>query len=86
MEYLGGTYISQIKAKDEHSAMRKWIKKLNVQEIKDFSISDKQKIIKNNFEDEEAILIKGITSTWHFLITTKKGIGFINFVMTKKKQ
>ena len=58
MEYLGGTYISQVK--------------------------DKQKIIKNDFEDEEAVLIKGIKNTWHFSIRTKKGIGFVNFVMTKK--
>ncbi len=84
MEYLGGTYISQVKAQDEYNAMRQWISNLNVHEIKGLTIRDKQKIIKNDFEDEEAVLIKGIKNTWHFSIRTKKGIGFVNFVMTKK--
>jgi len=74
MEYLGGTYISQVKAQDEYNAMRQWISNLNVHEIKGLTIRDKQKIIKNDFEDEEAVfcklcndkkeLVKPIPSSW----------------------
>ena len=34
------------------------------------------------FEDENPILLKGLTNIWHFLISTNKGVGYVNFVKT----
>jgi hypothetical protein len=83
MEYLGGTYISQVNANDGSIAMRIWINNLLVPEIEGFTEKDKQRIIENDFVDEEAILIDGLKNTWHFLVKTKKGVGHVNFVKTK---
>lgn len=83
MDYLGGTYISQVKAKNTTIAMHEWIANLSVKEIKGFTEKDKKIIIETDLEDEKPILIDGIKNTWHFLVTTKKGIGYINFIKTK---
>ena len=84
MEYLGGTYISQVKADSNTNAMRTWIKNLLIQEIEGFTEKDLKKLIEYDFCDEEPVLLNELKNTWHFLITTKKGIGFINFVKTKE--
>jgi hypothetical protein len=83
MDYLGGTYISQIEANDIKNAMHKWIKDLLVEEIEGFTENDRRRIIEDNFIDEEPTLLNGLSNTWHFLVLTKKGTGFVNFVKTK---
>lgn len=83
MDYIGGTYISQIKAPNELEAMRLWIRNLEIKEIEGFSIKDKNKLIETDIDGESPTLIKGLENVWHFLINTKKGFGYINFVKTK---
>jgi hypothetical protein len=84
LDYLGGTYISQIESNDEISAMNVWIDQLDVDLIQGFSNKDKNKIIENKFDDELPTLLNGLVNTWHFLIKTKKGNGYVNFVKTSK--
>jgi hypothetical protein len=84
MEYLEGTYISQVNANNIRKAMTLWIQNLETEEIKGFSNSDKQKLINDNFSDEAPVLIRGMKNVWHFLIITKKGTGFVNCVKTRK--
>ena len=83
MEYLGGTYISQVKAKDKEKARAIWIRKLEVKEIKSFTIRDQKNIIKENFSDNDLVLIKGTKSVWCFTVITKKGYGHVNLIKTK---
>jgi hypothetical protein len=82
MEYLEGTYISQVNANNIGKAMMPWIQNLKTEEIKGFSSSDKKKLINDNFSDEVPVLIRGMKNVWHFLIITKKGTGFVNCVKT----
>ena len=85
MEYLGGTYISQVKAKDEFNAMQIWLKALKVKEIKGFTKYQYQKLLKEDFEDEKPILIEGCKNVWCFglRISNKENTALINFIKTK---
>ena len=85
LDYLGGTYISQVVSDDEYNARDLWIEKLETNEIQYFTEKDKQNIILSKFNDEHPILLKGLTNTWNFLISTKKGVGHVNFVKTCAK-
>jgi hypothetical protein len=83
MDYLGGTYISQVKAADEVRARDIWIKKLKVKEIKSFTNQDKKDIIKDNFADNDIVRINGTKSVWFFTVETEKGYGHVNLIKTK---
>jgi hypothetical protein len=83
MEYLGGTYISQVEARDQKQARDIWIRNLEVKEIESFTIKDKEDIIKENFSDEDIVLIKGMKSVWFFMIKTKIDNGYVNIIKTK---
>lgn len=83
MAYLGGTYISQVEAIDKEQARDIWIKNLEVKEIESFTIKDKENIIKENFSDEDIVLIKGMKSVWFFMVETKEGYGHVNLIKTK---
>ena len=82
LDYLGGTYISQVVANDEFNAMNVWIEKLEIVEIQELSENDKQNIILSKFDDEKPILLKKLTNVWYFLISTNKGVGYVNYVKT----
>lgn len=83
IEFLGGTYISQVMALDEKHAMRSWLQNLNVIDIQGLTLNDKTEALTDNFSDEDPILIDGLLNVWHFNLRTQKGIAFINFVKTK---
>ena len=83
MFYLGGTYISQVEATDQENARDVWINGLNIEEIKDFTTSDKEKIIEENFVDEDITPINKTKSVWFFMVKTKKGYGHVNIIKTK---
>jgi hypothetical protein len=83
MEYLGGTYISQVEAGDKEQARELWIRDLKVEEIEAFTIADKEDIIKENFADEDITPIAGMKNVWFFMVETKKGYGYVNVINTK---
>ncbi|OQP38773.1 hypothetical protein A4H97_18825 [Niastella yeongjuensis] len=83
MDYLSGTYISQIEAIDKELARDIWIKKLEVKEIESFTIQDKEEILRDNFSNEEITPIKGMKSVWFFMVKTKSGNGYVNIIKTK---
>lgn len=83
MEYLGGTYISQVEATDKEQARDIWIRELEIGQIEFFTIQDKNDIIKENFVDNEMTPINGMKNVWFFLVNTKKGYGHINVVKTR---
>jgi hypothetical protein len=82
MDYLGGTYISQVEASCNREAMDIWLKELKIEEIDKFSNRDREDLIKSNFEDEDPILITGMRNVWNTNVRTKKGFGSIHFVKT----
>lgn len=82
MEYLGGTYISQVEATDKEQARDIWIRELEITGIEFFTIQDKNDIIEENFVDNEMTPINGMKNVWLFLVNTKKGYGHVNVVKT----
>jgi hypothetical protein len=85
MDYLGGTYISQVKANNERAAMRKWLYNLDVSGIKGFGEKNKERLINEDFYDENPVLILGCVNTWCFNLRTTKGFAFINFIKTERQ-
>ena len=83
MTYLGGTYISQVEARDKEQARDIWIRTLKIKEIKFFTIKDQENIIKENFVDDDLALIEGMKNVWFFMVETKKGFGHVNLIKTK---
>lgn len=84
MDYLGGTYVSQVRAHNENEAMVLWAEKLETDEIKGLTLDDKAIIIKNGFDDNEAVLLTGLENVWCFGILTKRGFALINFIKTQQ--
>ncbi|MDB5014270.1 MAG: hypothetical protein JWQ25_2472 [Daejeonella sp.] len=84
MDYLGGTYISQVESQDKEQAMMRWIEKLEVDQVDGFSHEDRDEIIKKGFEEDDPSPLNGLSNVWHFLVDTKKGSAYVNFVNTVK--
>lgn len=82
LDYLGGTYLAQVEAENIQQATHTWVESLNIDEIKDFTKQDQDKIIEKGFVDEEPTPINGMQNVWCFLINTGKGTGLVNFVKT----
>ena len=62
--------------------MKQWIEKLDVEQVEDFTIADKQKLIEEDFAEETPSLIDGMTNVWCFTIRTKKGFAIVNYIKT----
>jgi hypothetical protein len=83
MQYLGGTYIKQVTERNELEAMRKWLRELDISKIDGFTELDKQKLIIDDFSDEEPIVISGCRNVWCFGLRTSQELALINFVLTQ---
>jgi hypothetical protein len=83
MEYLGGTYISQVTSAGIDEAMRLWLSALPIEEIPGFSLKDKEALLLDDFEDEDPTPLKGLINVWHFLVSTEEGTGFVNAIKTE---
>lgn len=83
MQYRGGTYIKQVSDRSKESAMRKWLRELDIKNVKEFSEADKQKLILDDFSDEAPIPITGCKNTWCFGLRTSKELALVNFVLTQ---
>lgn len=83
LQYSEGTYISQIYATDKQNAMREWLKKLDTKEHKGLTDKRKEKLIEEDFEDEEPILIQGCINVWCFGMRIGKELALINFIQTE---
>lgn len=86
MDYLEGTYISQVEAINEKEAVILWITNLETKGIKKFSKEDKKEIIQiySSNEDEHPILIDKLKNIWCVYFRTKRGVALVNFVKTVK--
>lgn len=83
LQYSEGTYISQIKALNKQNAMREWLKNLDTKEHKGLTSIRKQRLIEEDFEDEEPVLIQGCINVWCFGMRIGKELALINFIQTE---
>jgi hypothetical protein len=84
MEYLGGNYSSQVKAKNEREAIRVWILQLDLEKIEGFSEKNRQKLIESDFEDHEPVPINGLKNIWcrSLRIKKKENLALVNIIKT----
>ncbi len=87
MEFMGGTYISQIKERSLARACRKWAHTLNEKEIKGLGIKGHAQLIRE-MEDKEnqPVPIDGAQYVWCTSALTMRRSALINIVMTSEKQ
>jgi hypothetical protein len=68
LDYRGGTYISQVRARTPRDAAKKWTRTLDVNEVKHLGAKGKQKLISNLEEDayglNEPVALTGLTGVW----------------------
>ena len=82
LDYLGGTYISQVTAQNIDKAIRNWIRALEVETIDGFTNSDKENLIEVDFIDDKPALIDNMFNVWCITIRTKQGLGIVNIIKT----
>ena len=82
MDYRGGTYLSQVEARNKETAMRLWLEQLEVGFHADFTNDVKMALIKEDFEFYNVPTpITGLKNTWGFVLRINKLAG-IHFVKT----
>ena len=63
LDYRGGTYISQVRAKDYLVAPRVWAKKLELSQIPNAPERFRENLLKS-FEFEKPVAIEAVRNTW----------------------
>jgi hypothetical protein len=63
LEYKGGTYISQVRARSYKSAPKAWAEKLDLTDISKPEKDFKVKLLKS-IDEETPVPIDGISKTW----------------------
>ena len=80
LDYRGGTYISQVRARNYLVAPRVWAKKLELRDIPDVSDGFRENLLKS-MEFEKPVALEGVRNTWCCgLIYTKRAI--LHFTQT----
>ena len=74
MEYRGGTYISQVKARDYSASPRIWVEELDTSPISPLEKDFKKKLRKSLDDFELIVPIEGIVNTWACSFVHVKGI------------
>jgi hypothetical protein len=82
LEYKGGTYISQIEADSNKSALMKWSESLNVSEIEGIGEKMKEQI-KNAAKLETPSLLQGMNNVWCATFLLAGNLALVNFVKTE---
>lgn len=81
-DYKGGTYVSQLYAKDEYLACLKWAQDLDTKEIEYIGERLKKKLLSElSDEDNKPILLKGMLNVW-FTMIALNGNAFIHIIKT----
>jgi hypothetical protein len=87
MEFVGGTYISQIKEKSQNRACRKWAHTLNEKEIKGLGPKGHVLLMQEIADKEyQPVPINGAQNVWCASAITMRRSALINIVMTSEDQ
>ena len=85
VEFRGGTYCTQVLAKDVYKSVLEWIKNIKINQSQIQYLGDKiieELKIESKEKDNRPILLNGLKNTWHTIYSTKKGTFSINIVQT----
>lgn len=83
LNYNGGVYIKQVWADNEFIAPFTWARELNVEDIEDFSLEDKNNIIEDGFEDHlPTVQIEGCQNIWCVCARIRNEVCWIHYIQT----
>ena len=84
LDYRGGTYISQVRARNHFVAPGVWAKKLDLRHIPNTSDGFRENLLKS-LDFEKPVALEGVRNTWCCgLIYTKRAI--LHFTETVEAQ
>ena len=85
MEYQGGTYISQVWADDETSALIEWAVKLDIRTSKGIGRQIKQRIIselEQGYAHNKPVPLNGVVNVWFAALLVRNKMLFIDIIKT----
>ena len=87
LEFRGGTYIKQVRAKDLNEALDVWAKTIDVSEIAYFGKASQKQLINQmpSCSDKEPTLINQCKNVWFTTASLTTGFGLINIVKTSEE-
>ena len=85
VEFRGGTYCSQVQAKNVGESLFAWTEKLKkekgeIEHLGDKTIQELEATL--NDEDHQPILLSGMINAWCGFVSTRKGSFLINIIQT----
>jgi hypothetical protein len=83
MEYAGGTYISQVKARSPKSACVKWAQNLDDSQVEGLGLKGKVSLIEQ-MKEEPPVAVAGVSNTWCSSALVRGGLALINLVLTEQ--
>ncbi|AKP27772.1 hypothetical protein [Leptospira interrogans] len=87
MEFMGGTYCSQVKAKDLKTALNSWTQILTRDrlEIKHLTLNKLKRLEKKIQDGERPTKLKGLKNIWFTSFLTKENIIHVNIIKTASR-
>ncbi len=82
MDYIGGTYISQVSAPSPKAAMVKAAKKLEVSEIQGLGIRTRERLVQQVTEDPP-VPLTGVQNVWCTIADLRGHHVLMNLVQTE---
>jgi len=83
MDFKGGTYVSQVKAKNKDDACIIWARALKIEDIEDFKIVDKQAIAFELTKEEVTPITHNI-NVWMICLDILGNFSIIHIIKTEK--
>jgi hypothetical protein len=87
VDFGGGTYCTQVYAKDIDESLSKWLEKLKIEKKRIKYLGDKiiEQLGKEIYEpDNKPVLLNDLVNIWHTLYSTRKGLFRIHIIQTEK--
>lgn len=79
LEFKGGTYIAQVRARGPHKACLKWAKTI---EIADLGAAGKAELQKQ-LQEDEPVLLAGLVNVWCMTASVRKSFALMNIIQTQ---
>lgn len=81
-EFGGGTFISQVRARNVATALRKWVHALGSDSTPDRLSSREREVLLTDVDDQPATLIQGLEGVWCFSSLLRKKLWLVHVVLT----
>jgi hypothetical protein len=85
MEFVGGTYISQVSASSPKSACVKWAETLDVAQITGLGVATKKSLVEQ-MKDDFPVPLNGLVRAWCKTALVRGNLALINLVQTEPVQ